>query len=92
MMSDNLDEDENNIMTCCASCGIAEVDDIKLKKCAACVSFDIAALNVRGIISRNTNDGARKERLNCVTKFYSNNQKTPISVTARFVFCRYRLI
>jgi hypothetical protein len=21
---------------CCASCGIAEVDDIKLKKCAAC--------------------------------------------------------
>jgi len=34
MMSADLEEAVD--MMCCASCGIAEVDDIKLKKCAAC--------------------------------------------------------
>jgi tetratricopeptide (TPR) repeat protein len=27
---------DNDIMLCCASCGVAEVDDIKLKTCTAC--------------------------------------------------------
>ncbi len=34
MSSDNHEADENNDM--CASCGVAEVDDIKLKNCTAC--------------------------------------------------------
>eukprot|EP00985_Skeletonema_marinoi_P025747 scaffold19204_cov66-Skeletonema_marinoi.AAC.1 len=29
-------EEESDIMMCCASCGIGQVDDIKLKKCTAC--------------------------------------------------------
>jgi len=35
---ENLEEDDNYDMTCCASCGIAEDDDIKLKECTACKS------------------------------------------------------
>lgn len=35
MMSTKLDEVSDNMM-CCASCGIAGVDDVKLKKCTAC--------------------------------------------------------
>ena len=36
MMSED-DSDQNNIMMCCAACGIAEVDDIKkMKDCADC--------------------------------------------------------
>ena len=35
MMSTKLEEAGDNLM-CCASCGIAGVDDIKLKKCTAC--------------------------------------------------------
>jgi len=32
----NMNEDNNQADTCCASCGIAQVDDIKLKECATC--------------------------------------------------------
>ena len=35
MMSTKLEEAGDNLM-CCASCGIAGVDDMKLKKCTAC--------------------------------------------------------
>lgn len=31
--------EESDDMLCCASCGKAEVDDAKLKKCAACKSL-----------------------------------------------------
>ncbi len=31
-----MSEDNGMVMSCCASCGIAEVDDIKLKNCTAC--------------------------------------------------------
>ena len=54
--------------------------------------FDIAALNVRRSIDRNTNEHARRKRLNCVMKFYSGNLKAAIMETVRFVVCRYRLI
>ena len=35
MSEDNAEADEV-ILCCCASCGITEVDDVKLKKCTAC--------------------------------------------------------
>ena len=37
MMSGVLDEDET-VMMCCAACGVAENENIKLKKCNACKS------------------------------------------------------
>jgi hypothetical protein len=54
--------------------------------------FNIAALNVRGGIGRNTDESVKKGPLNYVTKSYSSNLKAAISVTARSVVCRYRLI
>jgi hypothetical protein len=38
MMSTKIEEDNNNTMLCCASCGGAGVDDIKLKTCDGCKS------------------------------------------------------
>jgi len=35
-MMSGVEGSDLNIMMCCASCGIAGVDDIKLKKCTAC--------------------------------------------------------
>eukprot|EP00984_Skeletonema_dohrnii_P008268 scaffold3034_cov110-Skeletonema_dohrnii-CCMP3373.AAC.1 len=37
-MSTNLEGEADGTMMCCASCGTAEVDDIKLKTCTACKS------------------------------------------------------
>jgi len=54
--------------------------------------FNIVAMHVRWIIGLDTTANVKKGPLNCVTKSYSNNQKTPISVTAQFVSCRSRLI
>eukprot|EP00984_Skeletonema_dohrnii_P015127 scaffold6484_cov114-Skeletonema_dohrnii-CCMP3373.AAC.4 len=38
MSTKNVEEEAANMMMCCASCGTAEVDDIKLKTCTACKS------------------------------------------------------
>eukprot|EP00984_Skeletonema_dohrnii_P019133 scaffold9083_cov74-Skeletonema_dohrnii-CCMP3373.AAC.1 len=37
-MSRNLEEQAADTMMCCASCGTAQVDDVKLKTCTACKS------------------------------------------------------
>jgi len=38
MSAENIESDTAAEMVCCASCGIAEVDEIKLKTCTACNS------------------------------------------------------
>eukprot|EP00984_Skeletonema_dohrnii_P001166 scaffold358_cov95-Skeletonema_dohrnii-CCMP3373.AAC.2 len=38
MSTKNLEEQAADMMMCCASCGTAQVDDIKLKTCTACKS------------------------------------------------------
>ncbi len=35
-VENNITSEDNDMMFCCANCGIAEVDDIKLKKCDDC--------------------------------------------------------
>ena len=60
---------------CCAGCGKAEVDEIKLRKCTDCDLVDIAAYNARGIIGCKTKELARKERPNYVTSCSSSNPK-----------------
>ncbi len=35
----------NGMMLCCASCGVAEIDDIKLKKCTACYLVRYCSVN-----------------------------------------------
>jgi len=53
---------------------------------------DIAAINAIKITGRNTKRIAKKEWLNCVTKFYSSSLKAAMTATARSVCYRYRLI
>ena len=66
-----VDEEEAvDMITCCASCGKAEVDDVKLKICTDSTSFDIAASTVRKIIVHSIKRRARRERLNYVMNFY----------------------
>jgi hypothetical protein len=36
MSSADVESESSDMMMCCASCGTAEVDDIKLKTCTAC--------------------------------------------------------
>ena len=75
----------------CASCGTAQVDDIKLTMMLV-ISFIIAAIIVSRIICRITKQGAKKGRLNYVTRFYLGNLKAHITATAPSVVCRFRLI
>jgi len=76
-------------MMCCAACGIAEVDDIKLKKCTAC---KLCSVKCQKEHRPKHKKHVKKGRLSCVSKFCSSNPKAAISVNAQFVVCRYLLI
>ena len=73
-----LADEADEIMMCCAGCGIAGVDDIKLKECTACKSVRYCSVKVSGSIDRNTNDSVKSGPLNYVMKCYSNNLKAAI--------------
>eukprot|EP00985_Skeletonema_marinoi_P014871 scaffold7568_cov78-Skeletonema_marinoi.AAC.2 len=80
-------------MMCCSSCSIAEVDDIKLKKCAArVISLDIAAINVRQSICLNMSERTKNGRQNYVMRFYLDSLKSAILATCpiRFAFCLFQ--
>ena len=78
----------------CASCGIAEVDDIKLKKCDDCdlVVRYIAVINVRRNIARNVNRSVKSEPLNYEKRFCSSSPRAATSGTARSAICRSHVI
>ena len=81
--TNNLKSAAADIMMCCASCGIAEGDDIK--------SARYCRSNVRRTIDQSIKRSAENERLSYVTSFYLSSPRAVISVTARSVVCRYRL-
>ena len=88
-MTSEEDNEEGGDM-CCASCGIAEIDDIKLRNVMAVISY--AAMNVRKIIKQSTKKTAKSERLNYVMSCYSSSQKVLIRVTAQSAVYLCRLI
>jgi hypothetical protein len=75
-------------MMYCAACGIAEVDDIKLKTCTACQLVRYCSVMSIGL---DTKKSAKSEWLNYVTKFCSSSLKAATSGTARSVVYRIRL-
>jgi hypothetical protein len=77
---------------CCASCGIAEIDELKLMECSDCDLVNIAATNVRKIINHSTRKHVRDERLNYVTRFYSSNRTVRVVGTVQSVSYHCRLI
>ena len=87
-----MSEENEADTSCCAACGIAEVDDITLKECGDVISFVIAAIHVRKIINRSTKKHARCEQLNYVTNYCLGNRKAIIMVTVRSAVYLYRLI
>jgi len=90
MMSTNNNEPDDDTMVCFV--GVAEVDDIKLKKCPTCDLVRYCSDNCRWNIRHNMKQCAKDGCLNYVTRFYLGSLKALISGTARFVYCRYRLI
>jgi len=56
------------------------------------ILFDIAALNVSGIIDRSTKKLARSGRLKYAMRFYLGSLTVPILVTVRFVAYLFHLI
>jgi len=85
---------ESDTMMCCAACGTPEVDDVKLKDCSACKLVRYCGVKCQKDhrLGHSTNETARRERLNYVTKFYSSSLKSAIAVVAPFVVCRCPLM
>eukprot|EP00985_Skeletonema_marinoi_P020392 scaffold12117_cov76-Skeletonema_marinoi.AAC.2 len=77
-MSDRNEADTS----CCASCGIAGGDDIKLKKCNGCYLVKYCSLKCQKDIDRNTNEHAKNEWLNYAMNYYSSSLKVLILGTA----------
>ena len=80
-----MSEDKDAEMMYCASCGIAQVDEIKLKKCNACQLVRYCGVEFRDSTGHNTKRHAKNGQLNYVTRFYSSNQSAPILGTVRSV-------
>ena len=76
---------------CCASCGVAEIDNIILKPCPHCDLVEYcSAMNVSRNIYRIMKQSVKKGLPNCMTKFCSSSLRATISMTARFVVCPCR--
>ena len=77
---------------CCVALHAASLKWMKSnwRNVSLAILFDIAALNVSGIIDRSTKKLARRERLNYVTRFYSGSLKAAISGIARSAFCLFQ--
>ena len=72
---------------CCASCGIAAVDDVKLMDCdGGCDIVKYCSVTVKKIIENSTRKCAN------VTKIYSRRQMEAIGASVRFVACRCRFV
>ena len=77
---------------CCAGCGKAEVDEIKLRKCTDCDLVRYCSDTCHREHRPKHNEIVRNEPLNYGMKFCFGSHKAAISVTVRFVVCHYRLI
>eukprot|EP00984_Skeletonema_dohrnii_P010489 scaffold4091_cov85-Skeletonema_dohrnii-CCMP3373.AAC.4 len=62
----------------CTSCGVAEVDEIKLMKCDVCDLLDIAAMHVSRSMGYSTKQCAKIGRPNHVMRFYLGSLRAPI--------------
>ena len=81
------DDNGNEVDTfCCASCGVAEVDDVKLVQCDDCDLVRYCSDDCQRYHKARTRKRARKERLNYVMNCYSSNRKVLIVGTAQL--CR----
>ena len=89
---DDNSEAETADICCCASCGVAEVDDIKLVPCDGCDLVRYCSDACQQELDRNMKQNAKNERVNYEMNYYSSSLKAVIMVTARSVVYLYRSI
>ena len=77
---------------CCASCGIAEVDDIKLNECNDCDLVKYCSEKCQQDHRPHHGVMCKERAANYVTRFYLSSLKGPMLVIARFVSYHCRLI
>ena len=85
-MSSDLEAETGDI--CCACCGIAEDDDIKLKECNDCDLVRYCSDECQA--KHRPHHESKCERLNSVTRFYLGSMKVATMVTAPSAFCRFQ--
>ena len=66
----------------CASCGIAEIDEIKLKKCAACKSVQYCSDECEADHRQQHEGECEKRAAELRDEMFSRNPKAVISATA----------
>ena len=84
--------EDGEVADVCASCGIAEIDEIKLNACAACKSLRYCSIECQKNIVLNINEHVKNGWLSCVTKFCLDSLKAEISATVPSAVCRSQLI
>ena len=86
-----MSDDDASEVGCCASCGIAEVDDINLKDCDDC---DLVKywMSVEIIIHQSMKKYVRNGPLNYVMNYYSSSRKAVIleTVPSAVYLCRFK--
>lgn len=79
-------------MLFCASCGVAGSDDIKLRRCTACHLAKYCSVKSQKDHRPQHKRDCKKRAAELRDEIYSSSLKAVILETARFVFCRCRLI
>jgi len=75
----------------CASCGIAEVDEIKLTECDSCDLVRYCSDKCQQDHRMQHKQCAKNGRLNYEARNYSSSLRAHILVTVRSAYCLFRL-
>ncbi len=93
MSSEAADEaEEVQSDVCCANCGVAEIDNIKLKECDGCDLVKYCGDNCRVVHREQQRKSAKNVRLSYLTENYSDNPMVAIMGSVRSASCRCRLM
>ena len=88
-----VEAEKEAVEVCCANCGIAQVDDIKLKICdGGCDLVKYCSDRCQGNLGSSTRRIVKSGRLNCMAKNYLSSLMKVISESVRSASCRCRLI
>ena len=86
------DNEADTTTSCCASCGIAEVDDIKLKECDGCDLVRYCSDECQRNHKLEHEEACKQRAAEYVMNYYSSNQRAAILETARSAVYLCRLM
>ena len=86
-------EKEAEAEVCCANCGIAEIDDIKLEECDGCDLVKYCSnSNVRKITGSSMRESANKRKALYDKELFKQPNGSHLARRVSDLFCRCRLI